>query len=105
MEGRLAELEEDVTKHKEYQRSSEQREQKLLHKIQSLEDELLTAGVYKDGTSQDKQQVRCFSSVTWEMEIITVLWNNWRILVLQKVLVWGRESKKACMFVIYLYIL
>ncbi|XP_056624637.1 coiled-coil domain-containing protein 170 [Triplophysa dalaica] len=56
MEGRLAELEQEVSKHKEHQRSAEQREQKLLHRIQDLEDELLTAGVCKDGMSQEKHQ-------------------------------------------------
>ncbi|KAA0710854.1 Coiled-coil domain-containing protein 170 [Triplophysa tibetana] len=60
MEGRLAELEEEVSEHKEHQRSAEQREQKLLRRIQDLEDELLTAGVCKDGMSQDKQQYQRF---------------------------------------------
>ncbi|KAF4101940.1 coiled-coil domain-containing protein 170 [Onychostoma macrolepis] len=55
MEGRLAEVEEQLFRHKEHQSSSERREQELLDRIKSLEDELLTAGVWKDGMNQDKQ--------------------------------------------------
>ncbi|XP_043075056.1 coiled-coil domain-containing protein 170-like [Puntigrus tetrazona] len=55
MEGRLAEVEEQLSRHKEHKCSSEQREQVLLDRIKSLEDELLTAGVWKDGLNQDKQ--------------------------------------------------
>ncbi len=58
MEGRLAEVEEQLFRHKEHQSSSERREQELLDRIKSLEDELLTAGVWKDGMNQDKQHVR-----------------------------------------------
>lgn len=58
MEGRLAEVEEQLSRHKEHQSSSERREQELLDRIKSLEDELLTAGVWKDGMNQDKQRVR-----------------------------------------------
>ncbi|XP_016347971.1 coiled-coil domain-containing protein 170 [Sinocyclocheilus anshuiensis] len=54
-EGRLAEVEEQLSSHKEHQSSSEQREQELLDRIKSLEDELLTAGVWKDGMNQDKR--------------------------------------------------
>uniref|UniRef100_A0A8C2JK73 Coiled-coil domain-containing protein 170 n=1 Tax=Cyprinus carpio TaxID=7962 RepID=A0A8C2JK73_CYPCA len=56
MEGRLAEVEEQLSRHKEHQSSSEWREQELLDRIKSLEDELLTAGVWKDGMNQDKQR-------------------------------------------------
>ncbi|KAI2654143.1 Coiled-coil domain-containing protein 170 [Labeo rohita] len=55
MEGRLAEVEEQLSRHKEHQSSSERREHELLDRIKSLEDELLTAGVWKDGMNQDKQ--------------------------------------------------
>lgn len=58
MEGRLAEVTEQLSSHKEHQSSSERRKQELLDRIQSLEDELLTAGVRKDGMNQDKQNVR-----------------------------------------------
>lgn len=58
MEGRLTEVEEQLFRHKEHQSSSERREQDLLDRIKSLEDELLTAGVWKDGMNQDKQHVR-----------------------------------------------
>nr|XP_055028659.1 coiled-coil domain-containing protein 170 [Misgurnus anguillicaudatus]XP_055028660.1 coiled-coil domain-containing protein 170 [Misgurnus anguillicaudatus] len=60
MEGELAELREEMSRYKEHQRSSGLREQKLINKIQNLEDELLTAGVCKDGMSQDKQHYMRF---------------------------------------------
>ncbi|XP_056333764.1 coiled-coil domain-containing protein 170 [Danio aesculapii] len=56
MEVRLAEMAEQLSSHKEHQKSSEQRKQELLDRIQSLEDELLNARVCKDGMNQDKQQ-------------------------------------------------
>ncbi|XP_051723737.1 coiled-coil domain-containing protein 170 [Ctenopharyngodon idella] len=55
MESRLAEVTEQLSSHKEHQSVSERRKQELVDRIQSLEDELLTAGVCKDGMNQDKQ--------------------------------------------------
>ncbi|KAK7142748.1 hypothetical protein R3I94_012181 [Phoxinus phoxinus] len=55
MEGRLVEVTEQLSRHREHQNGSERRTQELLDRIQSLEDELLTAGVSKDGMNQDKQ--------------------------------------------------
>ncbi|XP_052001912.1 coiled-coil domain-containing protein 170 [Xyrauchen texanus] len=70
MEGRLVELTETLSRHKEHQSCSEQREQKLLERIQSLENELLTAAVCKDGMSQDKQQyMRLLEQLTEKLKV------------------------------------
>ncbi|XP_067312246.1 coiled-coil domain-containing protein 170 [Pseudorasbora parva] len=55
MEGRLAEVTEQLSRHKQLQSGSERRTQELLDRIKSLEDELLTAAVCKDGMNLDKQ--------------------------------------------------
>ncbi|KAK2879109.1 hypothetical protein Q8A67_019900 [Cirrhinus molitorella] len=70
MEDRLAEVEEQLSRHKEHQNSSERKEQKLLDRIKSLEDELLTAGVWKDGMNQDKQHyLRCVEQLSEKLKV------------------------------------
>ncbi|XP_072545444.1 coiled-coil domain-containing protein 170 [Salminus brasiliensis] len=60
LETRLAEVSRELAKQKELQRAEEQREQKIQSRCHKLEAELLTAGVSKDGLSQEKQQYLIF---------------------------------------------
>ncbi|XP_007252017.3 coiled-coil domain-containing protein 170 [Astyanax mexicanus] len=56
LESRLTEVSQELAKQTELQREAEHREQQIQSRCQSVEAELLTTGVNKDGLSQEKQQ-------------------------------------------------
>ncbi|XP_066498793.1 coiled-coil domain-containing protein 170 [Hoplias malabaricus] len=56
LEARLVAVSQELSRQTELQRAAEQREQQTRGMLLKLESELLTAGVNKDGLSQEKQQ-------------------------------------------------